>query len=100
MPAPDIVRSEVVANGDGSARALEPEDRRVPVTLFRATSLTGDHLKAGSSKKSTSRPPIRRILRSNWARADAAISRVYRGSGREQNAEERFEPPAVRARGV
>jgi hypothetical protein len=38
MLAPDIVRSEVVVNSDGSAQALEPEDRRVPMTLVRTAS--------------------------------------------------------------
>jgi hypothetical protein len=42
MLTPDIIRSEVVASSDGSALALEPEERRVPVTLVRAAARDSD----------------------------------------------------------
>jgi hypothetical protein len=42
MLTPDIIRSEVVANSDGSALALEPEEHRVPMTLVRAAPLDAD----------------------------------------------------------
>ena len=42
MLTPDIIRSEVVASGEGSALALEPEERRVPVTLVWAAARDAD----------------------------------------------------------
>ena len=39
---PDIIRSEVVANSDGNALALEPEERRVPMALVRAAPRNAD----------------------------------------------------------
>ena len=42
MLTPDSIWSEVVADCDGSALALEPEERRVPMTLVRAAPLDAD----------------------------------------------------------
>jgi hypothetical protein len=57
MLTPHVIRSKVVADSDGSALALEPEECCVPVTLVRAAArdsyfgsfewrtCIGDHLK-------------------------------------------------------
>ena|ERR1017187_2915336 len=42
MLTPDTIRSEVVASSGGRALAIEPEERRVPVTLVPAAACDAD----------------------------------------------------------
>ena len=113
MP-PDVIRSEVVADSDGSALAFEPEERSVPVTFIRATARDvdfrvsewrtsiGDHLKvrvfaeiyvySTDAKELTSQSGARRCRHSP--------SLPLSGGRREHSIEERFEPAEVRRRGT